>query len=177
MLGKLAQGLRLSWPDPEYPLPKDAAICYRRYQLGARPMVALFHRVCQPMATPNTPGAFLFGLRLMAIDGTVEDVHDTPENEAAFGRHHSDRGASAFPQVQGVYLVECGTHGIVDAGFWPCHTSERVGGFRMLRSVGPGMLVMWDRGFHDFDMIMRAWKQGAQVLSRLPAHEIGRAHV
>jgi hypothetical protein len=170
VLGKLAQGLRLSWPDPEYPLPKDAAICYRRYQLGARPMVALFHRVCQPMATPNTPGAFLFGLRLMAIDGTVEDVPDTPENEAAFGRHHSDRGASAFPQVQGVYLVECGTHGIVDAGFWPCHTSERVGGFRMLRSVGPGMLVMWDRGFHDFDMIMRAWKQGAQVLSRLPAH-------
>jgi hypothetical protein len=29
--------------------------------------------------------------------------------------------------VQGVYLVECRPHGIVDAGFWPCHTSERVG--------------------------------------------------
>jgi hypothetical protein len=40
----------------------------------------------------------------------------------------------------------------------------------MLRSVGPGMLVMWDRGFHDFDMIMRALKQGTQVLSRLPGH-------
>jgi len=170
VLGKMAQGLRLSWPDPEYPLPKDAAICYRRYQLGARPMVALFHQVCQPMTTPDTPGAFLFGLRLMAIDGTVEDVPDTPENAAAFGRHSSDRGDSAFPQVQGVYLVECGSHGIVDAGFWPCHTSERVGGFRLLRSVGPGMLVMWDRGFHDFDMIMQTLKQGAHVLGRLPAN-------
>ena len=40
---------------------------------------------------PN-PGAFRFGLRLMAIDGTVEDLPDTPENAAVFGCHHSDRG-------------------------------------------------------------------------------------
>jgi hypothetical protein len=32
------------------------------------------------------------------------------------------------------------------------------------------MLVMWDRGFHDYDMIARAQQRGAQVLSRLPAH-------
>jgi hypothetical protein len=69
-----------------------------------------------------------------------------------------------------VYLAECGTHAIVDAGFWPCHTSERVGGFRVLRSVEAGMLVMWDRGFHDFDMLLRVLERGGQVLSRLPAH-------
>jgi len=122
------------------------------------------------MATHKTPGAFLFGLRLMAIDGTVEDVPDTPANVAAFGRHTGSRGESAFPQVQGVYLAECGTHAIVDAGFWPCHTSERVGGFRMLRSLEEGMLIMWDRGFHDFDMLVQAQKQGAHVLARLPSH-------
>jgi hypothetical protein len=69
-----------------------------------------------------------------------------------------------------VYLVECGTHVVVDAGFWPCHTSERVGGFRLLRSVQRGMLVMWDRGFHDFDMVVATRRRGAHVLSRLPAH-------
>jgi hypothetical protein len=170
VMKKMAQGLRFIWCDPDYRLPKDSAITYRRYQLGARPLVALFRRVCRPMATPETPGAFLFGLRLMAIDGTTEDVPDTPENAAVFGRHHSDRGQSAFPQVQGVYLVECGPHAIVDAGFWPCHTSERVGGFRVLRSVEAGMLVMWDRGFHDYDMILGVLKRGGHVLSRLPAH-------
>jgi hypothetical protein len=66
----------------------------------------------------------------MAIDGTTEDVADTPENVAAFGRLHAARGDSAFPQVKGVYLVECGTHAIVDAGFWPGQTSERIGGVR-----------------------------------------------
>jgi hypothetical protein len=170
VMRKLAQGLRYIWPDPEYRLPNDSAISQRRYQLGARPLVALFHRLCQPLATPNTPGAFLFGLRLMALDGSTENIADTPENVATFGRFHADRGDSAFPQVKAVYLAECGTHAVVDAGFWPCHTSERLGGFRMLRSVGPGMLVMWDTGFHDFDMVQRAVDRGAQVLARLPAH-------
>jgi hypothetical protein len=167
---KLARGLRLLWPDPEVPLPSDSALAYRRRQVGARPLVALFHQVCRPIATPQTRGAFLYGLRLMAIDGTSEDVPDTPANARAFGRHASARGASAFPQLQGVYLAECGTHCVVDAGFWPCHTSERVGGFRLLRSVRRGMLLMWDRGFHDFDMVVAARQRGAHVLGRLPAH-------
>ncbi len=166
---KLARGLRLFWPDPEVPLPTDSALGYRRRQVGARPLVALFHQVCHPIATPQTRGAFRFGLRLMAIDGTSEDVPDTPANAKAFGRHTSARGASAFPQLQGVYLVECGTHCVVDAGFWPCHTSERVGGFRVLRKLHRGMLLMWDRGFHDFDMLVAARQRGAHVLGRLPA--------
>ncbi|MDQ5853372.1 MAG: IS4 family transposase [Chloroflexota bacterium] len=166
---KLARGLRFIWPDPTLPLPTDSAVAYRRAQVGARPMVTLFKQVCQPIATPQTRGAFLFGLRLMALDGTTEDVPDTPANAARFGRHASARGASAFPQLQGVYLVECGTHCVVDAGFWPCHTSERVGGFRLLRSVGRGMLLLWDRGFHDFDMVVATRRRGAHVLSRLPA--------
>jgi len=106
----------------------------------------------------------------MAIDGTQEDLADTSDNVAVFGRHRSGRGESAFPQMRGVYLAECGTHAIVDAGFWPLSTGERTGGFRMLRSLTDGMLVMWDRGFHDYDMIDKARQQGAHVLGRLPAH-------
>jgi len=106
----------------------------------------------------------------MAIDGTTEDVPDTPANVRAFGRHTGARGDSAFPQVQGVYVIECGTHAIVDAGFWPCHTSERLGGLRLLRSVHAGMLLLWDRGFHSFDMAQRTRAQGAHFLSRLPSH-------
>jgi len=169
VLRKLARGLRFIWPDPSLALPGDSAIAYRRAQLGARPIVALFQQVCQPLATPQTRGAFLFGLRLMAIDGVVEDLPDTPANATYFGRHTSARGNGAFPQLQGVLLAECGTHAIIDAGFWPCHTSERVGGFRLLRSLRRGMLVMWDRGFHDFDMLVGARERGAHVLGRLPS--------
>jgi integrase len=75
---KLAHGLHLIWPDPDDAVPGASAFSYRRAQLGARPLVALFKQVCQPTATPQTRGAFLFGLRLMASDGTTADVPDTP---------------------------------------------------------------------------------------------------
>ena len=170
VMQKIARGLRFIWLDPDYDIAKDSALCYRRYQLGAPVLVYLFRQLCRPIATTATKGAFHFGLRLMAIDGTVEDVADTPANEAAFGRHHTNRGQAAFPQVQCVYLAECGTHVIVDAGFWPIHTSERVGGRRMLRSVTADMLVMWDRGFHEYDMIVGVRNKQAHVLGRLPSH-------
>ena len=170
VMQKLGKGLRFLWPDPEIGLVKDSGISYRRYKLGAKVMQRLFQMICQPIATEKTRGAFLFGLRLMAIDGTEETVADTPTNEAAFGRHKTGRGKAGYPQVQNVYLAECGTHVIVDAGFWPIHTSERVGGHRMLRSVTEGMLLMWDRGFHSYDMLVAAKKKGAQILGRLPAH-------
>lgn len=168
VLIKLLKGLRFIWPDPTVRLASKGAISQLRYEIGAAPVVDLFHRVCKPMACPHTPGAFLFGLRMMAVDGTVEDVADTPENEMAFRRHASQRGPSAFPQVQGIYLMEVGTHAIVDAGFWPIHTSERVGAFRMLRSVEAGMLLMWDRGLHSFDMARNTRQRGGHFLARVP---------
>src|SRR5687768_2888747 len=79
---KLARGLRFIWPNPILPLPGDSAVAYRRAQVGARPIVTLFKQVCQPIATSQTQGAFLVGLRLMAIDGTTENVPDTPANAA-----------------------------------------------------------------------------------------------
>jgi hypothetical protein len=169
LLAKLGRGLRLAWPELTESYPTASALTYRRYQLGARPLAALFHQICVPLATPHTAGAFLGRWRLMAIDGSVKDVPDTPANAAVFGRHGTDRGPAAFPQLLVVTLTECGTHAVVDAGFWPCHTSERVGARRLLRSVGPGMLLMVDRGLYSYAMVAATRQRGAHVLFRVPA--------
>src|SRR5919204_575770 len=109
VLRKVSQGLRFIWPDPTYRVPGASAFVYRRYQLGAAPVVALYERLARPIATAQTPGAFRFGLRLMALDGTVEDVPDSPANMRAFGRQHSGRGQSAFPQAQALAVI-CAYH-------------------------------------------------------------------
>jgi hypothetical protein len=94
------------------------ALCQARYRLGARPLVALFKRICsKPLAEPETvPEAFLFGLRLMAVDGTVLDLPDTPENVRVFGKRHSPRRTSAWPQARVVAISECATHAVLEAG-------------------------------------------------------------
>jgi hypothetical protein len=172
VLRRMVQGVRLVFGDGEYPLAGKSAISQARDRLGDQPLETLFRAACKPIATTATRGAFLFGLRMMAIDGTNEDVPDTPANAEAFGRHHSDRGAGAFPQVKGVYLIECATHVICDAIFGACHMSERAAAKRLLRSVGKGMLVTWDRGFFGYELLRAALATGAHVLGRVPANVI-----
>jgi hypothetical protein len=85
--------------------------------LGAKVLERLFKAVCRPLATPDTRGAFAYGLRLVALDGSVDEVPDSQANRAYFGCASAPRGESAFPQVQCVYLCECGTHALFDAAF------------------------------------------------------------
>ncbi len=98
VLEKMAQGLRYIWPDPDYGMPNASAISHRRYQVGARPVATLFHQVCQPLASRDTPGAFLFGLRLMAIDGTtVATTFWTWARKSASVRVGPEKGAISWP--------------------------------------------------------------------------------
>jgi len=108
----------------------------------------------------------------MALDGTVEDVRDTPANATVFGRQKGSRGDSAFPQLRNVYLVELGTHAVCDAVIRGYQFDERSGASRLLRSVDASMLLMWDRGFHSFHMIRDCLKRGCHFLGRVPAQVI-----
>ncbi len=170
VMEQLMRGTRLIHFSDEEEAPSAGAYSQARARLGAKVLERLFKAVCRPLATPDTRGAFAYGLRLVALDGSVDEVPDSQANRAYFGCASASRGESAFPQVQCVYLCECGTHVLFDAAFWPYAVSERRGGKRLLRSVTADMLVLWDRGFHDYDMLAGVRSRGAHVLARLPAH-------
>lgn len=76
-----ARRWRASWV-----VPSTAAIWKARSRLGVAPLRQLFARVCRPVATPGTQGAFYRDWRLTAIDGTTFDLPDTKANVEAFGR-------------------------------------------------------------------------------------------
>lgn len=158
------------WLGEEEPesLPTRAAWTYRRKQLGVRLLRALFEESCVPLATQDTPGAFAFGLRLMAIDGTLEDVNDTPANAHYFGRLSQGQTSSPYPQLRCVYLVEAGTHAIVKVIVAPCRASEQCLARGLLPALQPGMLVLVDRGFISGALVEAIRARGAHVLGRLP---------
>jgi hypothetical protein len=151
-------------------LPGRAAWVYRRKQVGVQILRRLFVLKCKPLAGPETPGAFAFGLRLMAIDGTLEDVADTPANATYFGRHCKGPTQSPFPQVRCVYLAEVGTHAIIDAMIALCKASENCLAKGLLRSITAGMLVMTDRNFVGVCFLQALADRGAQFLGRIPAN-------
>src|SRR3954466_283666 len=71
----LTNGLR-HLPDAGK-IPSSPALTRARQRLGPAPLRLLFDRVRGPRATPATPGAFAFGRRLVAWDGTGIDAPDT----------------------------------------------------------------------------------------------------
>jgi hypothetical protein len=153
--------------DPEE-MPGRSAWVYRRKQIGVQILRRLFVLKCKPLASPDTPGSFAFGLRLMSIDGTYEDVADTPANANYFGRRSKGKTQSPFPQLHCVYLAEVGTHAIVDAMGAPSTTSEQCLAWGLLRSIQPGILLLMDRGFVGVGFLRALVDRGAHFLGRLP---------
>ena len=177
VLSHLVRGLRWLWFNPCLRLPTAAALVYRRRQLGTPVMRHLFQRVCHPMATEQTKGAFRFGLRLMAIDGTLDEVADTPANALYFGRMSSGKHQSPFPQVRCVYLAEVGTHAIVDTVFAPCRVAEQqLVPLLLSRAVQPDMLVLMDRGIVSAaGLSVLVHQRQSQALARLKINQYTHA--
>src|ERR1700674_5267022 len=166
---RFVHGLRGVWPETAPVRVTKGALSLARYRLGARPLVALFHQVCRPLGTPQTPGAYAFGYRHLALDTQTMDLPDTLANDRAFGRPSTNPGVAAWPQARLVGLVECGTHAYLDAGLWPYRADQHAGARRLLRSVGRGDLLSYDCGFHRYSLLPATPARGAHVLARLPA--------
>ena len=73
--------------------PTSSSITEARQRVGPAVMTRLFELIARPLATLETKGAFLGGLRLMAIDGTVFDVPDTETNARVFGYPGTRKGS------------------------------------------------------------------------------------
>jgi hypothetical protein len=169
VLAMISDGLAWAQRDERSgKLANKAAISHARDRLGPEPMAMLFSRVAGPLAVKDTPGCWLAGRRLVAIDGTCLDLPDTPANDAHFGRPAVMKGErSAFPQARVVALAECGTHAMFDAVIGPYTTSENALSVDLLGRLEPGMLCLADRGFYSFKAWENARGTGADLLWRV----------
>jgi Insertion element 4 transposase N-terminal/Transposase DDE domain len=175
VLAQLTDGL--SWASgwrESYALPGKSAIFQARARLGSEPVAALFARAAVPLATAVTPGAFLAGRRLVAIGGTCLDVADTPENAEFFSRPGVNKGEqAAFPQARLLALAECGTHAIFRAAIGPYSTSEATMAEDLIAHLGPGVLLLADRGFFSYALWRKAIGTGADLLWRVRTDSAG----
>jgi len=154
--------------------PSRSNLCEARQRLGVEPVRRVFDLVVRPLATPQTPGGFYKGLRPMGIDGTVQDVPDTPANAARFGRSSGGRGDGAFPQVRKVSLVELGTHVEVAMAIGGWHDSEQKLVSQLFDRIPADVLLIEDRGFFSYEHWKTLDSQGVKLLLRVKNHMILR---
>jgi hypothetical protein len=170
VMRKLAAGLAAfrSW-DPRWRVPGPAAPVKARDRLGAAPPARLFDRLALPCAGLGTRGAWMFGRRLVAIDGTMLDLPATPADDAAFDRTGNAADAAAFPQALVVALVEVGTRAVVAAEIDSCRAGENAPAARLLGCLEPGWLLLADGNFYSFAAWRQAHATGADLIWRVSA--------
>jgi hypothetical protein len=175
VLAQLTDGL--SWASgwaESYAPPSKSAIFQARARLGPEPLAALFERVAEPLGTDDTPGVWLAGRRLVAVDGTCLDVADTAANAEHFDRPGVNKGEqAAFPQARVVALAECGTHAMFAAQVGTYTQSEATLTEPLLGRLEPGMLLTADRGFFSYALWRKAIATGADLLWRVRTDRAG----
>jgi len=166
VLALLTDGL--AWTSGEEPiaLPSKSAIFQARARLGSEPLQVLFSKVATPLARAGTPGVWLGGRRLIAIDGTSLDVADTPENSAFFGRPGVNKGEqAAFPQA-GWWLWPNAGPMPSSTPPWDVHDAGEHTGGRGDRPVGARDVVVGRPGILRIPLWSRAVATGAHLLWR-----------
>ena len=180
VLAQLTDGL--SWASgwaEEYPLPSKSAIFQARQRLGSQPVADLFVRVAKPLGgtDPETgsPGVWVAGRRMVAVDGTCLDVADTPANDEHFGRAGVNKGErAAFPMARLLAVAECGTHAIFAAKVGTYAESEAALAADLLpATLEPGMLLSADRGFFSYKLWRACAASGADLLWRIRTDRVG----
>ena len=164
----LLEGIQwLLGPGAEVRVTGKSGISQARSRLGWEALQRLHDEGVRPIAVPVTRGAWYRGWRLVSLDGSTLDVADESDNEKAFGRPGASRGASAYPQIRFVSLVENGTHVLFGSAMGECQSGEITLARQVLRSLRRGMLCLADRNFFGFSLWNEARKTGADLLWRV----------
>jgi hypothetical protein len=154
-------------PSAPVKVAGKSGISQARSRLGAEPLKELYEAVVSPMAERQTKGAWYRDWRLVTLDGSTLDVADTAENEEAFGRPATSRGASAYPKLRFVGLLENGTHVLWAAQMAPYATAEITLAQEVVPALQKGMLCLADRFFPSYQLWQAAAKSGADLLWRM----------
>ena len=153
-------------PTPPSPRPDAGSASRRCGGCSSRPPA--------PWPPTRPSGASYRGWRLMGLDGTTLDLPDTPDNARTFGRPTTGRAEGAFPQVRLLALCELGTHAVCGLAIKPlCHGEPSMVG-QLLDHLGPGMLLIWDRGFFSYELISAVVRRGAHLLARVKSNTVLR---
>jgi hypothetical protein len=151
---------------PPLKVAGDSGISQARSRLGVEPLERLHDELVRPVATNKTRGAFYRNWRLVSLDGSTLDVADQAANRAAFGYPGASRGASAFPQLRFVSLLENGTHVLFASRLGPFKTGEITLAKQVLPALEKGMLCLADRNFLGSALWRQARRTGAELLWR-----------
>ena len=112
----------------------------------------------------NLGGSTWKGFRVLAIDGTKKNM---PLSEQLAEAYNVPYGAH-YPQMLSCALYDVLAKVPINVMWGPYDTSERVMAQELIEDLGPGDLLLLDRGYPGFELFEKMLSHGIDFLVRLP---------
>lgn len=146
--------------------PDKAAFLRARKKVPFDVFSGLFKKAVEKATSlaSSYAGAKWKGFRLVAIDGTKKNLPQSKELAQEFGVPHG----AHYPQLLSCALFDVLLKIPLNL-MWGAHdVSERTIALELIKDLGPGDLLLLDRGYPGFELFEKLLSQGADFLVRLP---------
>lgn len=156
----------LAWMRSGKP-PCSAALVRARARLGIGVLRRLFRRMVGRWWAVSSPALLWRGMPLLSLDSTTLRMQDTPANRRHFGTHPCRKVvATAYPFGRVLVAACLVSHVVLEFVVGKAHTSELRLARGLLGRLPRNSLLLLDRGFLSYALLLDAMAQGHALLVR-----------
>ena len=157
----------------EWHIPTEKVVTDWRVLVPADVMEDLFWQAAGPLIGDGEPSAVLLaGMMVLAADGMLVNLADTPANRAMFGSTGTGDDSAPFPQLRVVALAARAGRAMLGAVLGSSRAGEQTL-LKRLASRRPdlfaGRVTCFDRNFPGHDLITAILDAGGHVVARVSA--------
>ena len=157
----------------EWHVPTEKVVTDWRALVPADVMEDLFWQAAGPLIGDGEPSAVLLaGMMVLAADGMLVNLADTPANRAMFGSTGTVDDSAPFPQLRVVALAARAGRAMPGAILGSSRAGEQTLLKRLARrrpELFAGRVTCFDRNFPGYDLITAILDAGGHVVARVSA--------
>ena len=157
----------------EWHVPTEKVVTDWRVLVPADVMEDLFWQAAGPLIGDGEPSAVLLaGMTVLAADGMLVNLADTPANRAMFGSTGTGDDSSPFPQLRVVALAARAGRAMPGAILGSSRAGEQTLLKRLARrrpELFAGRVTCFDRNFPGHELITAILGAGGHVVARVSA--------
>lgn len=167
---EVLETLDLALPRRDTPFVSKSAITQARQRLGHAPLAQLFEVSAKAWRGQDAARHQWHGLSLLAMDGVVLRVADSPENRTYFGAQVYPSGkVASYPQVRAVTLTAIPTHLVADMVFGEYDRNEMRYAKTLIERIPDHSLTVFDKGFFSAQLLLGLNLAGVERHYLIPA--------
>src|SRR3954469_9095960 len=147
----------------------DAASCQARARLPLSAYQAVLRGLNAALLPETRTQGTWRGHRTFLVDGSSFSMPDTPELRAHFGTSGRAKPGCSFPVGRILALFHAGTGLLLEVTAAPLRAHEMAAGGGILPPLGPGDILVGDRGFCSFLHMAMLLSRGVHAVFRVHA--------